>query len=62
MSDEKFEAAVAWLVGAFFLIVLFFIILYLGGVFDARPERERQVITITTDGPNMQRAVKEALK
>ncbi len=39
MTDEKFELAVAWLMGTFFLIVLFFIILYLGGVFEAPPYR-----------------------
>ncbi len=63
MSDERFEAAVAWLMGAFFLIVLFFIILYLGGVFEAAPYRDHgQIIIHSTDGPLTQQAVRDALR
>ncbi len=78
MTDEHFEAAVLWAMGTFFIIVLFFIILYLGGVFEAAPYRDEPTIIIhssepaayrddriishSTDGPNMQRATKEAMK
>lgn len=62
MSDEKFEIAVLWLMGTFFLIILFFVILYLGGVFDAAPYRDDRIIIHSSDGPNMRAAEREAIK
>ncbi len=78
MSDEKYELAVLWLMGTFFLIVLFFIILYLGGVFEQQPYRDEptiiihssepttyqdnRIITHSSDGPAIQAAEREALK